>query len=296
MKKIRNSRGWFVFLQYIGLPLLILMTLVSQPVWLNEQSSILLSIGILLTWSIVSLALAEVNYRQAISAKRQQEQLIADISHDLRTPTSAMQTLLEIAQIDPKLTDDRPAQDVISRALVQVDVITSLINRLLQLSRLEYTSAPRLKPTSLRDLVVMAYTQLEPAIQRKQQTVTIAINAEINVYALADELVQLLVILLDNASKFSPAGSAIRIAAVEQRFRVVVSVIDNGVGLTAYEKKHIFDRFYQADYARRKTDTNQGFGLGLAIAAVIARRHKSVITVKSTAGSGSVFTIRLKRA
>lgn len=296
MKSLTKSRAWFVALQYVGLPLLFLLSVVSQPPGMSQQTGMFIGMAILFIWAISSVILAEVNYRKAEVAKRQQEQFTADVSHDLRTPVAALRTLLEVSQLDPKLQSHKPSQEVFARALTQVDTMTAMTDRLLRLSRFETTTAPRLEPIKLHPLVMNAYTQLEPLAKEKQQTIKLSIDENLSVYAAADELIQLLTILLDNAIKFSPKRSIIDISTKKQRSHILLSVRDSGCGLTPDEQKYVFNRFYRTDKARQKTDKTSGFGLGLAIAAAIARRHKNKITVNSQPNQGATFSIRLKQA
>lgn len=296
MKPPLSSRKWFVGLQYIGLPLLLLLSVVSSPPWLSQQASIILGVGILFLWAISSIILAEINYRKAEAAGRQQEQFTADISHDLRTPTAALRTLLEVSQLDPKLKQHAPSQKVFTRALKQVDAITTLTEKLLRLSQFETTAAPQLRPVKLYLLLEDVRTQLAPLAAKKSVSFTVTAAKTLRVRAASDELAQLVTILLDNAIKFAPDKSTVHITTTEQRSHIVLSVHNTGSHLTKSEQKHIFDRFYRTDTARQKTDGTSGFGLGLAIAAAIATRHKSKITVASTSDSDTTFSIRLKRA
>ncbi len=261
---------------------------------MSQQTSMIVGMGVLLVWAISSVTLAEINYRKVQIAKKQQEQFIADISHDLRTPTAALRTLLEVSQLDPELKSHTPSQEIVTRALAQVTIMTALTDKLLRLSRFETTTAPRLAPVDLRSLVSDTQAQLQPLAQKKQQTITCSISEDLYVYAIADELSQLLAILLDNAIKFSPRRSTITISANKQRTHVVLSTRDSGCGLTPDQQKHIFDRFYRTDKARQNTEQSTGFGLGLAIAATIARRHKSKVVVDSQPNHGATFSIRLK--
>ena len=282
-------------MQRVGLPFFFLLSFVSTRLDAGSPTAIsTLSISLLIIWAISSVILAEISYRQAAKAKEQQKRFTADISHDLRTPTAALQTLLEVSQLDPALRAHRPAQDVFARALAQVHSISSLTDRLLRLSQLETTPPPHLTPVCLQPVVADAISQLEPLSQQKQQTITAEISPTLQVAASADELAQLVVILLDNAIKFSPPRASITITLRHTTSHVVVAVHDSGPGMTPEEHAHIFDRFYRADLSRHRED-DSGFGLGLAIAAAIATRHGSKISVTSQPGSGTTFTFRLKR-
>jgi signal transduction histidine kinase len=109
-------------------------------------------------------------------------------------------------------------------------------------------------------------------------------------------LVELFAILLDNAVKYSPEGSAVTVSGGHEKDRrLTVSVSDQGVGIAAADLPHIFDRFYQADRSRSK-DHSTGYGLGLSIAQKIVELHQGSIEVSSQLGHGTVFTVTLPAA
>jgi signal transduction histidine kinase len=95
---------------------------------------------------------------------------------------------------------------------------------------------------------------------------------------------------LDNAVKYSPDHSAVKLASKKTDHHVLITVSDQGVGITEKDRLRIFDRFYQADKSRSKT---VGYGLGLSIAKEIVQSHKGSISVESKIGSGTTFTIQL---
>ena len=105
-------------------------------------------------------------------------------------------------------------------------------------------------------------------------------------------IIELIVILLDNAIKYSPKKSVVVISSELQRNKVVLSVSDKGVGISYKDLPHLFDRFYRADSSRNKSEV-EGYGLGLAIAKEIIDKHKGTISVRSILGKGSTFTVSL---
>lgn len=114
------------------------------------------------------------------------------------------------------------------------------------------------------------------------------------VYGDPDRLKQLLVILADNAIKYTPDGGEVQLILRRAPGAAVISVSDTGIGIAAEDLPHIFDRFYRADKARSRDQG--GTGLGLSIARWIAESHGGHISVESTLGRGSVFTVRLPLA
>ena len=110
----------------------------------------------------------------------------------------------------------------------------------------------------------------------------------------AEQLRQLLVILLDNAVRYSSDGGRIHVQAREDGSNALLTVHDTGIGIPAESLERVFERFYRADEARNRQ--SGGAGLGLAIAQELVNRHNGKITVTSTEGAGSTFTIRLPRS
>jgi signal transduction histidine kinase len=108
-------------------------------------------------------------------------------------------------------------------------------------------------------------------------------------------LVELLVILIDNAIKYSEPKTTIKLTTRKSNQFVSLAVTDHGQGIKASDLPHIFDRFYRADFSRSKTKTN-GYGLGLSIAKKIVDAHGGKIEAKSTLGKGSTFVVRLPLA
>src|SRR5262249_36131755 len=117
-------------------------------------------------------------------------------------------------------------------------------------------------------------------------------SGELNAQGDPDALTQVLLILLDNALKFTPADGSVSVAASRAGDRVTIAVRDTGPGIAAEILPHIFERFYQGDTARTQT----GAGLGLAIAKALVERQGGTIAVQSTVGKGSVFTVTLPTA
>jgi signal transduction histidine kinase len=111
-----------------------------------------------------------------------------------------------------------------------------------------------------------------------------------------DSLVQLLVILLDNAIKYSPSGSAVNLTVEGKGGRAVIQIIDHGQGIERQALERVFDRFYRADNSRNKASGTEGFGLGLSIAKMIADVHNAAVTLSSHPGKGTTATVTLPLA
>jgi heavy metal sensor kinase len=218
----------------------------------------------------------------------------ADASHELRTPLTAIRSVGEVA-----LQDQRsPAEyrDVIGSMLEEVDRLTRLAESLLALSRAD-TGHVQLQREgiTLVHLAKEASTVLEVLAEEKRQHIEIEGDASLIVSV--DRLIirQAIVNLLDNAIKYSPAGSRILVriesGGDKQGF---LDVIDQGPGIPREHQPYVFDRFYRVDKAR--TREWGGAGLGLSITRWAVEAHGGDITLKSDEGHGSTFRVSLPLA
>ena len=214
-----------------------------------------------------------------------QAQFVGDASHELRTPLSVLQSDLESYLMSPKITD-RQARWLIKSNLEEVDRLKKLTNGLLSLT--SQSSFP-LRPTSLKPIIFSATRSLANLAKSKKITIKTSLNP-VSVLADHHSLIQLFIILLDNAIKYSPRNSTISISTKITNHWIKVSIKDRGVGISPTDLPHIFDRFYRADKSRSKVD---GFGLGLSIAQKIVTTHHGSIKVDSRPDHGSIFIVSL---
>lgn len=221
----------------------------------------------------------------------EQHRFISDASHELRTPLTAIKSAMEVNLRDPKLTIAE-AKALMKDSIEDVNKLQTLSDALLTLAQYEKPSAQSaFRRLDVAQIVRDAIRKTSALARRKRIRVTETIKTA-SVRGNADALTELLVILLDNAIKYSPERSAIGVSAVHADGAVVLTVSDTGPGIAKADLPHIFDRFYRADTARSKSGTG-GYGLGLSIAKKIADMHKGSIECDSTPGKGSTFTVRL---
>ncbi len=220
---------------------------------------------------------------------------VANVSHELRTPLTAMRGLVEpLADGMVKKEEDR--QRYYGIILHETMRLSRLIDDMLELSRLQArTLAFKTFPFDLNKLLSEFETKFKPVMEDAEldfhveyQTGTLP-----TVMGNPDRVEQIIVILLDNAKKYTPPGGSITISTEysDETDQVLVSVSDTGQGIHEYDIDHIFDRFYKADRARGK----KGTGLGLAIAKELLSYMGETITVQSEYGEGTTFTFTLKR-
>ena len=217
---------------------------------------------------------------------------VANVSHELRTPLTAVRGLLE-PLADGMVKDEETQQRYYRIMLREVIRLSHLITDMLELSRLQSGSEHmEISPVNIQELLLDTHQNyLHEAEQHK---IHLALDMDDIPYAMtdSDRVEQLLVILIDNAMHYTPAGGTITIRArMFDANTILVSVEDTGCGIAAGDLPHLFERFYKTDKSRREGGT----GLGLSIAKQITEKLGEEIYVESEQGKGSRFYFTLKR-
>ncbi len=221
-------------------------------------------------------------------------QFTADASHDLRTPLSLIRTNAELALRRSRTENEYRA--TLTRILAASEESSQLIDHLLTLARAD-AGATRLnlEVASLLPVLQDACQQARLWAQAKGLDFQDSLPAEAPALHMdASAMERLLLTLLDNAVKYTPAGGAVRLRAYSDERHAIVEIADSGIGIADSELPHIFDRFYRADQARSREVP--GSGLGLAIARWIANGHNATIEVESSLGNGALFRVRVPLA
>lgn len=248
-----------------------------------------INIVILVGGGFISYYLARRTLKPIEESHTALERFTADASHELRTPLAAMRSEIEVALMDSKLSMAE-AKKLLNSNLEELSKLTSLSEGLLRLARLDNQSIPMVA-ISIKQVVDRALMQVLPSAEKKHILVNDSKVKDVTVLGDELSLAEVVIILLDNAIKYSPDKSEITLKALAEHGQVSLSVQDHGLGLSSEQKMHVFDRFYRADTARSKNKAD-GHGLGLAIAKTIIERHGGTITVESEPDKGSVFTVR----
>lgn len=249
------------------------------------------NVVVLIGAGLSSYWLARRTLRPIEEAHVQQKRFTADVSHELRTPLTALRMESEVALMNNK-SDAAQLRHTITSNLEEVTKLEGLLNSLLRLARLE-TGELRQDFTTVdgRKVLEAALKQVQPladdrAIKLESHAQDVELRGDI------DGLEQLLVILLDNAIKYSHSDSTVRVSSEKAGDNAVFTVTDHGQGIDPAALEHVFDRFYRADSSRTK-GPDQGHGLGLSIAKTVADLHGGTIDLSSRVGKGTTATVTL---
>ncbi len=216
----------------------------------------------------------------------------ANVSHEIKTPLTAIQGFVEtLCQGEVDETESRKFLTIIDR---HVKRLSAIVDDLMQLARLEQTDKDRrlrLKPSPLKPVLIAAAQLCRPKAEQKQMAIDIECSDQLCAHIDGDLLEQAAVNLLDNAVKYGAQGSRISVSAEKTDHEIRIQFKDQGIGIAKAHLPRLFERFYRVDKARSRREG--GTGLGLAIVKHIVQAHGGTVTVESTWGQGSVFTIHL---
>jgi len=227
---------------------------------------------------------------EAHRVARVRRDFVANVSHELKTPVGALQLLSE-ALLDA-LDDPEAARRFAERIHHESNRLGRLVSELLELSRLQGGEPlPQPEPVSVDRIINEVLDRSRTAASAKNITIVPVGQRGLIIHGTERQLVTALANLVDNAIAYSPENTVVTISASWEQDKVELSVIDEGIGIAPEDQKRIFERFYRADPARSRA--TGGTGLGLAIVKHIATNHGGQVSVTSTVGKGSKFTLRL---
>ncbi|MGZ6568661.1 MAG: sensor histidine kinase [Solirubrobacteraceae bacterium] len=211
---------------------------------------------------------------------KDQRQLVADASHELRTPVTSLRTNAELLLENPDL-DRSDREQLLTDVVEQSEELTTLVAGLIELAR-ETPQDDHFERVRLDELTEDAVTR---ARRNSPQVAFDAYLEPVIAYAIPEQLTQAVNNLLDNAARYSPTGEVVEIALSEEGLRVR----DHGPGIDETDLPHVFDRFYRGTSSRGQP----GSGLGLAIVQRIVEQHDGTATASNAHDGGAIFTIIL---
>jgi signal transduction histidine kinase len=239
---------------------------------------VVIDLSVLVAGAVASYFLARRTLRPIQGMTERQANFISDASHELRTPLAAMQMENEVLLNDKKAKSGDYQKQVKSN-LEELHKMTDLTERLLEITQ---TDKLELTDVDARKIVEIAARKMAKTAQHKNVEMTIKVG-KLKLRTNAAALEQILLILLDNAIKYSPAGSHVTIGSGKQK----LCVVDEGEGIKPKDLPHIFDRFYRAEKSR----SSSGYGLGLSLAQRLAEKMNMKITAKNGKTHGAIFWI-----
>ncbi|MBN1778110.1 MAG: HAMP domain-containing protein [Clostridiales bacterium] len=222
---------------------------------------------------------------------KSRNQFVSNASHELKTPLSTMKILLENIIYQPDMQANLRTE-FLTDVNSEIDRLNLIISDLLTMVSMD-TNAMRLRLETFRiaDVVTEVVQRLSVVAQQKHQEIKVSLADGCEMHADHAKLTQVIYNILDNAIKYTPPGGIIRMRLVRSGRNAVLTVADNGPGIPKEDQAHIFDRFYRVDKARSR-DTG-GTGLGLSIVRQFVLMHGGNVSVDSTEGGGTTFTVEL---
>lgn len=253
----------------------------------------LLTVGLIMLFAIfiISLYFANRAIRPIAEAWERQKQFVADASHELKTPLSIIMANYDavLANRDETIQSQLKWFDYIK---IGVDRMAKLINDLLSLAkmedmRFEFKKVPFNVGKEIHDVIL----SMEAVMAEKDIKLTHSIDADVNIKSDPDKIKQVIMILFDNAIKYTDEQGQIEISLSKSKRHVVFSIKNSGKGIAKEDLPKVFDRFYRADLSRAQE--TGGYGLGLSIAKTIIERLGGDIYATSVENEYTTFTFSL---
>ena len=262
---------------------------------LQKATYALIVLGVLAL--IIATVIGHIMAGRAIIPMREaydkQKQFAADASHELRTPLAVVMASADLLLAD-KSIQNPILREVIEDLKSEVKKMSKLVSDLLTVARSDNNALKiKIQKIDLGDLLEQNVRMMTPLAEKKKIKLLGENFRKTIIHGDEQKIKQLILILVDNAIKYTPEGGKVAVAleSVEDD-RVIFSVQDSGIGIAPEDQEKIFERFYRVDKARSRE--MGGNGLGLSIANEILRIHEGKISVKSALGAGTKFTVELK--
>lgn len=232
----------------------------------------------------------DINELETLSKFR--SEFLANVSHEIRTPLFSIQAYLETL-LSGGLDDPEINKSYLQKSLNNVERLNILLNDLVEISRIESGELKlSFRYFEIDKLIGSVFDNLSVAIEQKKINIDVECEPALKVYGDKEKLFTLFSNLIDNAVKYNPETTSIKIKCRKEQSVVKVEVADNGIGIEPKHLPRIFERFYRIDKDRSRE--KGGTGLGLAIAKHIVEAHESKIEVESEIGRGTTFRFTLR--
>lgn len=216
---------------------------------------------------------------------------VANVSHELRTPMASVRAMAETIILHSQKMPGT-AEEFAQQIIVEIDRLTALSDDLLQLATIEAEgNLLQMADVKLQEFIENIVVRMQVIAEQKGIVIAVQIPDQLAAFADRNALEQVVINLLDNAIKYTPQSGKVSISAYRQDSRVIIAIVDSGIGIPAGDITRIFERFYRVDKARSRL--SGGTGLGLAIVKHLLEAQGGTITVESVLQQGSTFKFSL---
>ena len=247
---------------------------------------------------LISIGLSGWMIKPVEEAWQQQQQFVADASHELKTPLAVIIANTQILMADDKIAND--SRRWIESTQDEATHMRNLVEELLELARTDEAGGNaqvmQHNPVDFSDLVDSACLEYDAIAFERGTFIDEEVDEGIVVAGDTEWLERLVKILIENACKYTRGDSPVHVRLTDEGKRCTLSVNNKGDVIDAEDLPHVFDRFYRTDKARTRGNETGGFGLGLAIAKGITESHKGTIACTSNEVEGTTFTVTLPQA
>jgi two-component system phosphate regulon sensor histidine kinase PhoR len=249
-----------------------------------------LLVMLLVSCLIAGAVLALVFLRREANLSRLQLDFVSKVSHELRTPLTSIRMFVETLRYERDQKNVETCLDVLQQ---ETERLSARIERLLDWGRMEAgRRVYQLRPDTVSEIVADSIDHFRSATVGQARVVQLEVEDDLpQIDADREALVDALVNLLTNAHKYSPVDKPISVRAFRDRSGMHIAVADQGIGIQRHEHHRVFEKFYRSD--DRLSRSIEGSGLGLSIVQHVAHAHGGKVTLRSTIGQGSVFTLTL---
>lgn len=254
----------------------------------NLEETLFLLEGILIfVAGFLSYFLAGVTLAPIKEKMQQQKEFLADVSHEIKNPLSALQTTTEVALENSKWTTNQQ-KEYLTDFLSEIKRLVTLNSDLLFLENMN-SDSEKFSIVNLSKILKITTERIRNFALKKKVDIHSNITSNCFIDGIEIELERLFFNLLHNAIKFTPSYKKVNIEVIKQEKNATVKIIDEGIGINLEVQNKIFDRFYKADSSRGFEDS--GAGLGLSIVQKVIRHHNAKIFVENIKNKGACFTV-----
>ncbi|WP_199425611.1 two-component system histidine kinase PnpS [Thermaerobacillus caldiproteolyticus] len=242
-------------------------------------------------WKGIVLVFHDITELKKLEQMR--KDFVANVSHELKTPITSIKGFAETL-LDGAMKDERALEHFLSIILKESERLQSLIQDLLDLSKIEQQGFQlQVETINLFQLLKEVIMMFHGKAAEKDIDLQLNVSQPIYINGDSNRLKQVLINLITNALTYTPQGGRVEVSVEDQNEEVLIHVKDTGIGIDEKEIPRIFERFYRVDKARSRN--SGGTGLGLAIVKHLVEAHHGYITVKSQVGKGTTFTVHFPK-